>query len=329
MGYITPCDASITDTWQGHKNRNPPSQEPGTDYGAARGTPVRCAEAGTVVDLQSSPSGATGRYVTVNLDDGRRVRYLHLSQVTVGVGARVSRGQTIALSGASGFGSETGYGAHVHVSLWSSPGQSISNTIDFQLYVGNATTPPQEEDDMFNEDDRNLLRNASNARKPFVRIQSTNRGIALIGPNYFRGLAPSELTASASLISEHFSLSDADWDIFKAIAIGGETADLGPIRTEARPLKLYRYKGNLIVIGPGGKQWNVPSDAYRVLLQAVGLVGDVTRDLGSGDNELNFIKQVLESVSPDPATSAQTARVMSIKQSDAEKLAATIEGDRA
>jgi hypothetical protein len=52
------------------------------------------------------------------------------------------------------------------------------------------------------------------------------------------------------------------------------------------------------------------------------------RDLGSGDNELNFIKQVLESVSPDPATSAQTARGISIKQSDAEKLAATVEGDR-
>lgn len=162
MGYITPCDAAITDTWQGHKNRNPPSQEPGTDYGAARGTPVRCAEAGTVVALQSSPSGATGRYVTVNLDDGRRVRYLHLSQVTVGVGARVSRGQTIALSGASGFGSETGYGAHVHVSLWSSPGQSISNTIDFQLYVGNATTPPQEEDDMFNDNDRAILETLRN-----------------------------------------------------------------------------------------------------------------------------------------------------------------------
>lgn len=163
MGYITPCDAAITDTWQGHKNRNPPSQEPGTDYGAARGTPVRCAEAGTVVDLQSSPSGATGRYVTVNLDDGRRVRYLHLSQVTVGIGARVSRGQTIARSGASGFGSETGYGAHVHVSLWSSPGQSISNTIDFQLYVGNPTTPPQEEDDMFTDADRNALTNIYNA----------------------------------------------------------------------------------------------------------------------------------------------------------------------
>lgn len=329
MGYITPCDASVTDSWQGHKNRNPPSLEPGTDYGCAYGTAIRAAESGVVDLVNSGPSTPMGRHVGIKLDDGRYVRYLHLSETLVSVGQRVGRGQTIGRSGASANGSNYGSGVHVHVSLWSSPGQSVDNTIDFERYLGDPTTPPQEEDDMFNEDDRNLLRNASNARKPFVRIQSTNRGIALIGPNYFRGLAPSELTASASLISEHFSLSDVDWDIFKAIAIGGETADLGPIRTEARPLKLYRHKGNLIVVGPGGKQWNVPSDAYRVLLQAVGLVGDVTRDLGSGDNELNFIKQVLESVSPDPSTSAQTARVMSIKQSDAEKLAATIEGDRA
>lgn len=45
-------------------------------------------------------------------------RYLHLSVIQVGVGQRVFQGQQIAISGASGFGSNNGYGAHLHLALW-------------------------------------------------------------------------------------------------------------------------------------------------------------------------------------------------------------------
>jgi hypothetical protein len=72
-----------------------------------------------------SISPATGRFVTIDLDTGHRVRYLHLSRRIVGVGGRVTRGQVVGYSGASGYGeedwswnvAETG-GAHVHMTLW-------------------------------------------------------------------------------------------------------------------------------------------------------------------------------------------------------------------
>jgi murein DD-endopeptidase MepM/ murein hydrolase activator NlpD len=142
--YAAPADVWISATWQDHKNRNPPSSEPGTDYATAYWTPVLCADSGTVVDRKDSTSGGTGRYVTIRLNDGRTVRYLHLAEVWVGVGQHVDRGQWLAASGASGHGSEWGYGAHVHVTLW--PGAIwASPTIDFERYVGE---PEPEEPEM-------------------------------------------------------------------------------------------------------------------------------------------------------------------------------------
>jgi murein DD-endopeptidase len=64
----------------------------------------------------------------------------------------VRRGDLIGLSGASGFGSDWGYGAHVHQTLW--PGEAwAAPTIDFELYVGDEPPPepppepPDEEDE--------------------------------------------------------------------------------------------------------------------------------------------------------------------------------------
>lgn len=142
MGYQIPCNSPISSSWGGHKGRKPPSTEPGTDYACGYGTNVMCAENGRVVDQKSSTSGGTGRYVTVDLDDGRRVRYLHLSRILVSNGQRVGRGQVIAKSGASGFGKEDGYGAHVHVTLWAGHYYKFGSaaTIDFQKYVGGASS---------------------------------------------------------------------------------------------------------------------------------------------------------------------------------------------
>ncbi|QKY80395.1 lysin A [Microbacterium phage Pabst] len=124
-GYLRPVsDPSISSSWQGHKNRKPPSQEPGTDYSCAYGSTIFAPEDGVIVDRKDSTSTATGRYLTLDLNDGRRVRFLHLSRSVVAVGTRVTRGQTIAYSGASARGKEWGVGAHVHVTLW-----------DFQKYV--------------------------------------------------------------------------------------------------------------------------------------------------------------------------------------------------
>ena len=157
-GYLRPTSAPISDSWQGHKNRTPPSQEPGTDYACAYGTNLVAPAAGRIVVVQTSTSGATGRFLTIDLDDGRRVRWLHLSAVLVTVGARVTAGQAIARSGASAWGKEWGVGAHVHVSLFpthSYGGFGTSSTLDFEQHIGgtsaggaSASTTQSEEDIM-------------------------------------------------------------------------------------------------------------------------------------------------------------------------------------
>ncbi|MCI1019199.1 M23 family metallopeptidase [Microbacterium sp. C5A9] len=137
--YLRPCgDSQISSSWQGHRNRTPPSGEPGTDYAVPTGTPVRAAADGVIVDRKDSTTTATGRYLALRADDGNYIRYLHLQSSAVLPGTRVTRGQVIAVSGASGFGSEAGYGAHVHVSLWigGTPLQlGFTNSVDFENYV--------------------------------------------------------------------------------------------------------------------------------------------------------------------------------------------------
>jgi hypothetical protein len=140
-GYLRPCDAPISASWADHRNRNPPSSEPGTDYACAYGTPILAAASGVVADLSRSTNGGTGRYVAIDLDDGRRTRDLHLSEVWVDVGTRVARGQSIAASGASGFGSNWGYGAHVHRTLFPRHAYDFGSTLDFEAYVGDEPTP--------------------------------------------------------------------------------------------------------------------------------------------------------------------------------------------
>jgi len=148
--YLRPCgEVRISSSWQGHKNRNPPSGEPGTDYAVITGTQIRAAANGVIVDRKDSTTTATGRYLALRTDDGNYIRYLHLQSSTVPLGARVARGQVIAYSGASGFGSETGYGPHVHVSLWigGTPLQlGFTNSVDFENYVEVEPSQPPAED---------------------------------------------------------------------------------------------------------------------------------------------------------------------------------------
>lgn len=138
-GYQRPTSTSfISDTFRGHQNRTPSSTEPGTDYGCAYGSSLFAPEDGTVVDVKHSTSGGTGRYVTIDFNDGQRGRALHLSQVLVGVGAKVKRGQLVGKTGASANGKEWGVGAHVHQTLWSRHAYSFGRTatIDFERFVG-------------------------------------------------------------------------------------------------------------------------------------------------------------------------------------------------
>ncbi|MCC4250747.1 M23 family metallopeptidase [Microbacterium testaceum] len=144
MGYLRPTDGRTLCSRDCHRGRTPPSQEAGTDIWADFGTPLRAAEAGRVFEVGGSIFAATGYFVTIDLDDGRRIRYLHLWERYVARGDRVARGTIFAQSGGSGYGSMTAAGGpgtvgrHVHVTLWPTHAYDFgtnARTLDFEAYA--------------------------------------------------------------------------------------------------------------------------------------------------------------------------------------------------
>lgn len=73
---------------------------PAADVGAATGTKIKAAAAGTVV--KSQYSGGSGNYVTINHGNGFTTTYMHCSKLLVSVGDKVSKGSVIALVGSTG-----------------------------------------------------------------------------------------------------------------------------------------------------------------------------------------------------------------------------------
>jgi murein DD-endopeptidase len=191
MGYLTPSDDWIRASWQDHRNRNPPSGEPGTDIATAYGTDLRMPADGVVSVVDPSPSGAEGRRVSIDLDDGRRVSFIHLRNTVAWVGMRVSRGQFgVAWSGASGHGSDWGYAEHVHVSLWARPGLPYWDTLDFMAYVETGEPDPEPEPDD-QEDDMPIGYYAKGDLSPSVYFIDQTTG-------YRRAVGEGELTSAQS-----------------------------------------------------------------------------------------------------------------------------------
>jgi len=80
----------------------------GIDIGVPSGTPVAAAAAGTVI--VASYQGNCGNMVAIDHHGGLSTLYCHLSQMFVGVGQIVQRGQAIGAAGATGDAT----GPHVH-----------------------------------------------------------------------------------------------------------------------------------------------------------------------------------------------------------------------
>jgi murein DD-endopeptidase MepM/ murein hydrolase activator NlpD len=80
----------------------------GIDITASTGTPIWAAAAGTVI--WSGWRGGYGNCVVVDHGNGLATLYAHASALVVGVGQRVSQGQTVALVGSTGNSS----GPHLH-----------------------------------------------------------------------------------------------------------------------------------------------------------------------------------------------------------------------
>ena len=142
--WIRPVEGNITDSFDGHKGRtNPPSRNPGTDYGVPFGTVVVAPADGTVTGIVSTFRGSGGRMIFMSVPGGFNADFLHLSAIDVIEGQEVKQGQRIGLSGASGLGSERGYGAHLHLSFrkGGSPTMGEGN-LDFEKML--ISTPAKE-----------------------------------------------------------------------------------------------------------------------------------------------------------------------------------------
>jgi murein DD-endopeptidase MepM/ murein hydrolase activator NlpD len=145
---MRPLEGKITDSFDGHRGRtNPPSRNPGTDYGVPKGTVVKAIADGTVTGIVDHFRGAGGRMIFMSFAGGYNADYLHLQAIDVQPGQQVKQGQRIGLSGASGLHSENGYGPHLHLSFrkGGSPTMAEGN-MDFEKMLTKTTEPkPVEE----------------------------------------------------------------------------------------------------------------------------------------------------------------------------------------
>lgn len=83
----------------------------GTDWAVPTGTPIVSTGDGVVIMTRKHPYA--GNYVVVQHSSRYKTRYLHLSKILVRKGQKVSRGQRIGLSGATGRVT----GPHIHYEL--------------------------------------------------------------------------------------------------------------------------------------------------------------------------------------------------------------------
>jgi murein DD-endopeptidase MepM/ murein hydrolase activator NlpD len=95
----------------------------GIDIAVPAGTPIRAADAGTVVLMQSeSESGGYGNFTCIDHGGGLQTCYAHQSSFAVSAGQSVSQGQVIGYVGCTGHC----YGDHLH----------------FEVRVGGVPTDP-------------------------------------------------------------------------------------------------------------------------------------------------------------------------------------------
>jgi murein DD-endopeptidase MepM/ murein hydrolase activator NlpD len=83
-------------------------------YAVADGTVVAAGSfAGRCFSFTRECNYGYGGYLFVDIGKGYQVRYAHISEPTVGVGQKVTKGQVVAISGETGYA----FGPHLHLEL--------------------------------------------------------------------------------------------------------------------------------------------------------------------------------------------------------------------
>jgi murein DD-endopeptidase MepM/ murein hydrolase activator NlpD len=106
-GFIWPIEGTLTSPFGYRWGR----MHEGIDIAAAEGTPIRAADSGTVILMQSEyESGGYGNYTCIDHGGGLATCYAHQSSFATSTGASVSQGDLIGYVGNTGHS----FGAHLH-----------------------------------------------------------------------------------------------------------------------------------------------------------------------------------------------------------------------
>jgi murein DD-endopeptidase MepM/ murein hydrolase activator NlpD len=102
----------------------------GVDFAASIGTPVKAVLGGTVQEINQGAVTLCqyGKWVLVKHPNGLTSLYAHLSSISVAKGQAVTAGQTVGLSGDTGYAT----GPHLHLTLY------ISSAVTFKNYTCNS-----------------------------------------------------------------------------------------------------------------------------------------------------------------------------------------------
>lgn len=117
-GFLTwPADAPVTSPYgyRVHPIYGYYSLHNGTDFGVPCGTPLRAGADGTVIDTTYDSVYGNRLFLAIGNVNGKNLVliYNHLTSFSVSQGARVERGQTVALSGTTGWST----GCHLHFTV--------------------------------------------------------------------------------------------------------------------------------------------------------------------------------------------------------------------
>ena len=112
--FLRPVQGRITSGygWRIHPILRTRRFHNGVDIAAPTGTPIRAADAGRVI--HSGWKGAYGKTIVIDHGGGWSTLYGHCSRLHVGRGQTVSRGQTIASVGSTGWST----GPHLHWTVY-------------------------------------------------------------------------------------------------------------------------------------------------------------------------------------------------------------------
>jgi murein DD-endopeptidase MepM/ murein hydrolase activator NlpD len=111
--FHSPIDSTVSEAFGVRRtfNGKRASIHRGLDYHAPEGTPIRAANAGTV--LLAGDLFYEGNCVIIDHGQQFMTLYMHLSRIQVTEGEKVKEGQVIGLSGATGLAT----GPHLHVAV--------------------------------------------------------------------------------------------------------------------------------------------------------------------------------------------------------------------